>query len=186
MDIYGNIMQTACTLAGEDVSPGYPHTVTGALDALADVLAGEDVDAGHTIAEAVAAVGENIGGGGGPELGLPVYIEARQGESTVIITHAVVSHNGSIASRCDEVEGFYSASNAVVEMRIDTMNTITAQSYYEDESEHWDTFTDFTATVDAASGQTDIRFTVPELPGRNEVYPGFVTCGELYFSYSGE
>jgi hypothetical protein len=73
MDIYTNIMQTACTLAGEDVSPGYPHTVTGALDALADVLAGEDVDGGHTIAEAVAAVGENIGGGGGGQA-TPVWV----------------------------------------------------------------------------------------------------------------
>lgn len=68
MDIYGNIMQTACDVAGEDVSAGYPRTVTGALDALADALAGSDVDGGRTIAEAVAAVGENIGGGGG---GLP-------------------------------------------------------------------------------------------------------------------
>ena len=65
MDIYGTIMQTACDVAGEDVSAGYPRTVTGALDALADALAGSDVDGGHTIAEAVAAVGENIGGGGG-------------------------------------------------------------------------------------------------------------------------
>lgn len=68
MDIYTNIMQTACDMAGEDVSAGYPRTITGALDALADALAGSDVDGGHTIAEAVAAVGENIGGGGS---GLP-------------------------------------------------------------------------------------------------------------------
>lgn len=44
---------------------GYPHTIAGAVDALTDALAGSDVDSGRTIAEAVAVMGEYIGGGGG-------------------------------------------------------------------------------------------------------------------------
>lgn len=44
---------------------GYPRTIAGAVDALTDALAGSDVDSGRTIAEAVAVMGEYIGGGGG-------------------------------------------------------------------------------------------------------------------------
>lgn len=42
---------------------GYPRTIAGAVDALTDALAGSDVDSGRTIAEAVAVMGEYIGGG---------------------------------------------------------------------------------------------------------------------------
>ena len=47
---------------------GYPRTIAGAVDALTDALAGSDVDSGRTIAEAVAVMGEYIGGGGGVTL----------------------------------------------------------------------------------------------------------------------
>lgn len=44
---------------------GYPTTIAGTLDALADTLAGSDVETGRSIADSVRAVGEHIGGGGG-------------------------------------------------------------------------------------------------------------------------
>ena len=43
-----------------------PRTIAGAIDALADTLAGSDVDSGRTIAEAVGALAPYVGGGGMP------------------------------------------------------------------------------------------------------------------------
>lgn len=66
------------TVAGEitkiAVEHGYngvaPRTITGAIDALADTLAGSDVDSGQTVAQAVRALAPYIGsGGGGTTLG---------------------------------------------------------------------------------------------------------------------
>lgn len=68
------------TVAGEitkiAVEHGYngaaPKTITGAIDALADTLAGSDVDSGQTVAQAVRALAPYIGSGGdggGVELG---------------------------------------------------------------------------------------------------------------------
>lgn len=54
------IMELACTVAGRDVSGGYGKRTSDALDALADALAGRDVRARPTIAEAVAALGEQV------------------------------------------------------------------------------------------------------------------------------
>lgn len=48
-----------------------PSTTAAAIDALADTLAGSDVDSGRTIAEAVRALAPYIGGSGGVELGNP-------------------------------------------------------------------------------------------------------------------
>ena len=60
------------TIASELVSIATEHgyegpqdlTIAGAIDALADTLAGEDVDSGRTIAEAVRALAPYVGGGG--------------------------------------------------------------------------------------------------------------------------
>ena len=41
-----------------------PRTIAGAIDALADTLAGEDVNSGRTIAEAVRALAPYVGGSG--------------------------------------------------------------------------------------------------------------------------
>lgn len=65
------------TVAGEitkiAVEHGYngtaPKTITGAIDALADTLAGSDVDSGQTVAQAVRALAPYIGSGGGGSLG---------------------------------------------------------------------------------------------------------------------
>lgn len=65
------------TVAGEitkiAVEHGYngvaPKTITAAIDALADTLAGSDVDSGQTVAQAVRALAPYIGSGGGVQLG---------------------------------------------------------------------------------------------------------------------
>lgn len=63
--------ETIGTIASELVSIATEHgyegpqdlTIAGAIDALADTLAGEDVDSGRTIAEAVRALAPYVGGG---------------------------------------------------------------------------------------------------------------------------
>ena len=68
MTIAKTIMDTACTVAGEDVSAKYGPLITDALDALTDALAGENVSQGATIEEEFAILApyiENGGGGGG-------------------------------------------------------------------------------------------------------------------------
>lgn len=66
--VVGEIMRIA-------VEHGYEgtqiKTITGAIDALADTLAGSDVDSGQTVAQAVGALAPYIGGSGGVELGNP-------------------------------------------------------------------------------------------------------------------
>lgn len=64
--VVGEIMRIA-------VEHGYEgtqiKTITGAIDALADTLAGSDVDSGQTVAQAVRALAPYIGSGGGVSLG---------------------------------------------------------------------------------------------------------------------
>ena len=50
-----------------------PKTIAGAIDALADTLAGTDVEGKRTIAGAVKALAPYIGGGGGTTLGSMQY-----------------------------------------------------------------------------------------------------------------
>ena len=67
------------------VAHGYsgdePKTIAGAIDALADTLAGEDIDSGRTIAEAVRALAPYVGGGA-PSIGFPMTIVVRGGKPT--------------------------------------------------------------------------------------------------------
>lgn len=63
------------TIAGEIMSIAVEHgyegpqdlTIAGAIDALADTLAGENVESGQTVAQAVRALAPYIGSGGGAE-----------------------------------------------------------------------------------------------------------------------
>lgn len=48
---------------------GTAQTITGAINALTDTLAGSDVAGGRTVASAIHALGPYIGGGGGGEIG---------------------------------------------------------------------------------------------------------------------
>lgn len=51
-------------------------TITGALDALTDALAGSDQPAPQTIEAGVRMLGEHIGGGGSADIGAKVFIKA--------------------------------------------------------------------------------------------------------------
>lgn len=57
-----------------------PKTIAGAIDALADTLAGTDVEERRTIAGAVKALAPYIGGGGGGSLGVGHTIAGANGK----------------------------------------------------------------------------------------------------------
>lgn len=52
-------------IAADHGYEGTAQTITGAINALTDTLAGEDVAGGRTVASAIHALGPYIGGGGG-------------------------------------------------------------------------------------------------------------------------
>lgn len=56
-------------IAADHGYEGTAQTITGAINALADTLAGEDVAGGRTVASAIHALGPYIGGGGGGGVG---------------------------------------------------------------------------------------------------------------------
>lgn len=62
----GAILAVASQIAEEDLTPYGNGSVNRALDILADVLAGEDVDVPKTNAGAILALADYIGGGGAP------------------------------------------------------------------------------------------------------------------------
>lgn len=81
-----------------------PKTIAGAIDALADTLAGTDVEGKRTIAGAVKALAPYIGsGGGGTTLGAMVYIES-QSSSAVNFSVSTMAYDIS-GDTTDEVRG---------------------------------------------------------------------------------
>lgn len=78
--IYENAIGIANKIAGQDVSADYPCTIAGAIDAIADQLAGENVDTQGSIAGALGTLAEYVeGGGGGSQLGEQVALKAASG-----------------------------------------------------------------------------------------------------------
>ena len=59
------VLALASTIAGEDKTALGDGSVNTALDVLADVLAGQDVDVPQTNAGAILALAQYVGGGGG-------------------------------------------------------------------------------------------------------------------------
>lgn len=64
-------------IAREHGFDGNARTTTEAFNALADTLAGSDVDGGRTVASAIHALGPYIGGGGGGGVGAGFTLTAR-------------------------------------------------------------------------------------------------------------
>ena len=63
------VLALASTIAGEDKTALGDGSVNTALDVLADVLAGQDVEVPQTNAGAILALAQYVGGGGGAEIG---------------------------------------------------------------------------------------------------------------------
>ena len=73
---------------------GTAQTITGAINALTDTLAGSDVQGGRTVASAIHALGPYIGGGGS-QIGAPIAISTTAASSgTVPIASRVMACTG--------------------------------------------------------------------------------------------
>lgn len=82
-------------IAAEHGYEGTAQTITGAINALTDTLAGEDVAGGRTVASAIHALSPYIGGGGGGEIGAPIAISTTAASSgTVPIASRVMACTG--------------------------------------------------------------------------------------------
>lgn len=98
-----------------------PKTIAGAIDALADTLAGTDVEGKRTIAGAVKALAPYIGGGGGTTLGALVDIEVSINPSLFEVSTAPYDISGETYS--DVVSSIVSTTNVC---RTDGTDTVTA------------------------------------------------------------
>ena len=80
--------------AAQGGTPDKSGTITGAIDALNDALAGSDQRAARTIEDAVVLLGEHIGGGGGGSFGelQTFYLPSEDENSVVFATDQELSN----------------------------------------------------------------------------------------------
>ena len=159
------VTKLATKVKGETVVPKNA-TVSAALDALADALAGENVQAKPTIASAIDVITENYTpGGGGVTLGnaCMVSVYSSADDDFVQAFHLAkidgITKAGATAFELIVAAGF--------DMDIDfysaTEPTVTATVTKPDQTT--EEFIDFTVSPDQASvGDYHITFTVPNLP----------------------
>lgn len=110
--------QEILAIAREHGYTGTSSTITGAINALADTLAGQDVVDGRSVSDAVKAIAPYIGGGGGSEIGGPIAISTTaansgtvpiarrvmagigEGQSLKPLVHMAAYSSGSISDAC--------------------------------------------------------------------------------------
>ena len=100
-----------------------PKTIAGAIDALADTLAGTDVEGKRTIAGAVKALAPYIGGGGGTTLGELIGITVSVEYSSFSVSTAPYDISGE--SYADVSSSIRSTTNVC---GTDSTDTVTAPS----------------------------------------------------------
>ena len=163
---------------------GYPTTIAGTLDALADTLAGSDVETGRSIADSVRAVGEHIGGGGGASLGNMAVLNTQDfsgGEIAICYIGtaqcvSLVPGNSSLIAGGVNVEIF---DEGISELGTVSAVTIVDANPGEDLQEV--PFTDFTAVIDEDWECLKISFTMPNIAKNSQG-----SVGLIRFTYSGK
>ena len=180
------LFDAAATIKGSAVT-GYPRTIAGGVDALADAVAGEDVPAGRTIAQAVAALGTVLenGGGGGVTLGNFGNIWIMAGDSAddtspnpyVFTVKAGSSDAVMYESTGDEGNGLRVAHglNVAIETQVEALDYNVTAELWVSGGDTPAAFTDFTATKDGS--YCTIEFAMPDCGD----YETLDDCGELSF-----
>ena len=150
-----------------------PKTIAGAIDALADTLAGTDVEERRTIAGAVKALAPYIGsGGGGTTLGypqsVPNYKNGVPSTSDNIEEYAVFDGydlyvgQSKACSGCHEIESI--ASGITVKTWFSQVNGGYVVMYQVNPSTGTNTITDITPFEDYSFADGRLSFTMPALP----------------------
>lgn len=158
---------------------GEPRTTTEAINILADMLAGEDVEEGGTIKEALQALAPYVGGGGAevlsavtvfatPPRSIKVSFSEDGGQVAYIVATDSVVHGGVLPSNPSGKEAYIIAQHAFVELTYptSTYTSVSVKTLYGDE---------YPYTTDSQSGLLYVRFMNPEL-GKDTTSPVAVTA----------
>lgn len=141
-------------------------TITGALDALTDALAGSDQPAPQTIEQGVRMLGEHIGGGGGTFSGTN-YCYNKSGSPVTVWAYASPQADGFVTNSA--IENGLAAPIAVgAYVGIIDVDNGAAVAYYDDDTESVGAFIEKTATVEFDGDNIDL-YKVPTQTGETYI-----------------
>lgn len=172
------VVKLATKVKGETVKPTNA-TIAAALDTLADALAGENVQAKPTIADAIDVITENYtpGGGGDVDVGNIVSVAAPNAETDTII--ATLGDKQMLITDCVNADGIAAGMTVEITTHLKPPFVHGVTASYEQPDGTEGEFTDFTYTeVDATTGR--ITFVVPNLP-IDDTDPSDITYSTLSF-----
>lgn len=107
------VLALASTIAGEDKTALGDGSVNTALDVLADVLAGQDVEVPQTNAGAILALAQYVGGGGGSST-QTLTVTKNEADDTVSVTTLswadiiAKNHDAAVEVQPDSTDGLVS------------------------------------------------------------------------------
>lgn len=153
-----------------------PKTIAGAIDALADTLAGTDVEGRRTIAGAVKALAPYIGSGGGGSLGElqlsplttgyddtpPVVGEAMPPMADGMAAFDLLMGETTVAYNVDKVEKLSAGLN--VNLSCSAVNSAYMVAYSFGESNEPPTVTEVAQFSDYTFDDGVLSFTMPVVP----------------------
>lgn len=141
-------------------------TITGALDALTDALAGSDQPAPQTIEQGVRMLGEHIGGGGGTFSGTN-YCHNKFGSPITVWAYASPQADGFVS--CGAVESGLATPIAVgAYVGLIAVGNGAAVAYYDDSTESVGAFIEKAATVEFDGDNIDL-YRVPAQTGETYI-----------------
>lgn len=149
------------TLGG---TPSTDGTITGAIDALNDTLAGSNQDRGNSIEDAVKLLGEHINVS--PTLGVLSAIEIMSGESAIEdVSYETLIGEKRVAVSLGTVEIAIAGGAGVnAYFYAESLPTVSATFGVEDNVQ---TFTDFEVSYDEEGNTASILFTMPNFDGED-------------------
>lgn len=133
------VLALASTIAGEDKTALGDGSVNTALDVLADVLAGQDVEVPQTNAGAILALAQYVGGGGGSSTQTLTVTKSDESDTVSVKTvswadYIAGSFDAMVEVQPDSTEGLVSVYSIHVGTAFDaTINSSPARLYLDAE-----------------------------------------------------
>lgn len=148
-------------------TPDTSGSITGAIDALNDTLAGSDQPRAAGIAEAVTLLGEHIGGGGGGTFSGTNYCYNKFGSPVTVWAYASPQADGFVS--CGAVESGLATPIAVgAYVGLIAVGNGAAVAYYDDSTESVGAFIEKAATVEFDGDNIDL-YRVPAQTGETYI-----------------
>ena len=133
------VLALASTIAGEDKTALGDGSVNTALDVLADVLAGQDVEVPQTNAGAILALAQYVGGGGGASTQTLTVTKSAESDTVEVKTTDwadVIAENedAAVEVQPDSTDGLVSVYSIPVGMTFDVrISGLPAMTYLDAE-----------------------------------------------------